>query len=237
MAGTQKREPSRRLQAFLGATVKLLMIVLAVIVVLQCGNWLDDFLHAPIGIKDNPPEAGALVQLANLALWPTAGLYLAARILRFFAREFTVPQILGGLGGFLAWIFTVVLLVGEFMHREFIPGTFFLFRKVGPGAFAALLLGFDGLMAVLHMKRDGDPEEDEFHRKFAAVCFTLSTLSGVYGVVEFYLAPNSPFLLGAILATAVLFFCGLKAAPKTAEAKAKAAAEKAAKAEAMQTRY
>jgi len=38
-------------------------------------NDLVNFLHAPIGVKDHPPEPMALVQFARLAFWPVLILY------------------------------------------------------------------------------------------------------------------------------------------------------------------
>jgi hypothetical protein len=39
-------------------------------VICVVANWVDDFLHAPLGIKDNPPEPGVIVQFAQIAFWP-----------------------------------------------------------------------------------------------------------------------------------------------------------------------
>ena len=52
---------------FLWGLSCLFLVLIALVLI---SNWLDDFLHAPIGIKDNPPAPGAIVQVAHLSFWP-----------------------------------------------------------------------------------------------------------------------------------------------------------------------
>lgn len=61
--------------------------LLAWIVLAIFANGLGDFLHAPIGIKDNPPEPGIVIQFARIACYPVVACFIALRVLMHFSGE------------------------------------------------------------------------------------------------------------------------------------------------------
>jgi hypothetical protein len=81
-----------------GLFVVLFYISLALLAIASASiilNGLDNFLHAPIGIKDNPPEPGIVVQLAQLAWIPLLLSVLLFGILRAMSLVFkSVPRLL-----------------------------------------------------------------------------------------------------------------------------------------------
>lgn len=66
-AGSKPNSKYQKWIDFLWGLSRISMFLIAFVFVL---NWLDIFLHAPIGIKDNPPEPGVLVTFAQMAFWP-----------------------------------------------------------------------------------------------------------------------------------------------------------------------
>lgn len=49
-------------------------------------NWLGDFLHAPIGIKDNPPDPGTLIQIEQLIFAPAMTCFVVLHFLRIILK-------------------------------------------------------------------------------------------------------------------------------------------------------
>lgn len=66
------------------------LLIFAVFVVVM--NSIGNFLHAPIGIKDNPPAPGLLAGLAQMAIVPLVISYLGSRVLVWFVEEHSLFQ-------------------------------------------------------------------------------------------------------------------------------------------------
>jgi hypothetical protein len=110
-------------------------------------NWLDDFLHAPIGIKDYPPEPGVLVQAAQLAWAPlllTVGLFA---FLRFASTMFsTVPLLLGTVIVICGSVSLVGGLLGE-AKKEYFHGQQYFTQTVTPFLYILFLMAWTGVGA------------------------------------------------------------------------------------------
>jgi hypothetical protein len=184
--------------------------LLAWILVAICANWLGDFLHAPLGIKDNPPEPGILVQYAQLAVYPVTACFIALRVLKYFSGVYSTKDFLLGCAGALICILVVVLLAGEVLHREFIAGTFYFWKTLAPSFMALLFLLFDGWVAgalVLHWK-----STNSVRTKLATVLFVLSTAFGIVALIGLCV-PSEKRLTGFAIIAIILFISGLTSTP------------------------
>ena len=68
-----------RLHGLFAALFYIFAVLLAIALLAIFANSLDDFLHAPIGIKDDPPEPGLIVQFAQSCMAAAAVEHIAAR--------------------------------------------------------------------------------------------------------------------------------------------------------------
>jgi hypothetical protein len=135
-----------------------LTLVLATFLVVL--NWLDDFLHAPIGIKDYPPEPGALVQIAQLAWIPLLFVVALTAFLRFASRAFsTVPLLLGAVIVTCGPVSLVGGLLGD-AKREYFHGQQYFAHSVTPFLYILFLMAWVGLGAnhcIKKWKNGGKP--------------------------------------------------------------------------------
>jgi hypothetical protein len=89
-------KPASGLYPFLAALYYLCLVLLVLAIFLDFCDELGNFLHAPIGFKDNPPESGAVVQIAQVAWIPLLVGVLLFGFLKLVSREFkTIPLLLG----------------------------------------------------------------------------------------------------------------------------------------------
>ena len=121
------------------------MFVLAMFLVVL--NWLDDFLHAPIGIKDYPPEPGALVQIAQLSWMPLLCAVALFAFLRFASKAFsTAPLLLGTVIIICGPVSLVGGLLGE-ANKEYFHGQHYFTQTVTPFLYILFLMAWVGLGA------------------------------------------------------------------------------------------
>jgi hypothetical protein len=97
-------EPNSGLHKPFTALFFITLFLIAIASLLSLMNGLDDFLHAPIGIKDHPPEPGALVQMADAAWLPLLGLLLLFGFLSLASRVFHPVSVM---------LATVILVTGS----------------------------------------------------------------------------------------------------------------------------
>lgn len=195
--------------------LQLSSFALGFVILVIIGNGLGDFLIAPIGIKENPPVPGGLVQFARAANGPVLFCFFVLYILKVFVpEECTSKQFFRGiaalvLGAALA-IFFVVLIVGEVQHREFIPGTYYFWNRILPFIFLTILLLMDLFFAhsvlrswkVMASKRE----------KFGAVLIGLSAFPAVLGFIGFVASKGS--LVVNVPLAILLFIVGVACIPK-----------------------
>ena len=109
-------------------------LALGFIVLLIVSNGISDFLRAPIGIKDNPPDPELLIQYARLALNPVALAFALLWALKTAAARYSTKLVLLGLASVGACAALVISLIGVIIHRELIPGSFYFWGRLGlPG--------------------------------------------------------------------------------------------------------
>src|ERR1700754_965991 len=90
---SEESQTTSTLQDWLDLFWILSCILLVLAVLVLGGNWLDEFLHAPIGIEDNPTQPGAILQVAHLAFWPTYilwGVLACQRFSEINAKTFSI---------------------------------------------------------------------------------------------------------------------------------------------------
>jgi hypothetical protein len=189
---------------------------LILIVIVVCINWLGDFLHAPLGIKDNPPEPGPLVQFAQVAIFPALICYFVLRVMKYFSGEYSSRDFLLGSAGVLLFISVVLLLVGPVLHRELIPGTFYFWRTLAAPLSGAAFLTFDGSLAYGLIRNWRSL--DNVRYKWSAALFVLSTLFGVVALIGFCVPSEKKFLICGAWAV-LLFILGVLLTPLTKESK------------------
>jgi hypothetical protein len=130
----------------------LFLLALATVFVIL--NWLDDFLHAPIGIKDYPPEPGFVVQLAGLAWIPLVLSVLLLGFLAIMSRLFkTVPLLLGTSLDASGTVSLVGGLLGEHKGQELFHGQANFSQAVTPILYVILLTGVRGKAVRLAVTR------------------------------------------------------------------------------------
>lgn len=185
-------------------------------------NWLGDFLHAPIGIKDNPPAPGIFVQLAQVAFYPVLAVCLALRVLKYLTNVYSTKAVLWGTGGFVLWALLAVLVAGILFHREFIPGTYYFWKTVGPLLSELFLLGFD--LFIAYALVTGWTSAYTGKQKFATILVTLSAISAVVGFVGLRIS-SAANLAGFAALAFLLFIGGVSTLPKSTEAKPVSALE------------
>ena len=206
--------------------VALLLVALPVVV-----NIIGDFLHAPIGIKDNPPEPTLVVQYAQLAFVPLAAAFIALSLLKSMSELFSGKQIAAAVACLSVLAVLVVMIVGVILHRDLIPGSLYLWNKfapflnyflnkIGPLLFALLLLLIDLVFAYGYLSDWS--RWKTFRERFGTVLIALSsfpaivtfmTLIGIFfdvKVLEF----NDPVSVRAPVIAFVLFFGGIACIPK-----------------------
>lgn len=130
-------QPRKKFVGFHLEALTLLALVTASVIL----NWLDDFLHAPIGIKDYPLEPGIVVQLARLAWIP---LFLSALLFGFLgimSRAFkTVPLLLGTAIVSFGGISLVGGILGEHKGTELFHGQAYFSQTVTPVLYILFLV-------------------------------------------------------------------------------------------------
>jgi hypothetical protein len=195
-------------------------------VLLDIGNGLDNFLHAPIGIKDNPPEPGPLVALAQALILPLGIGYIALRILRWISKEMGAAFVAGTIACVVLVSVTASALLGKSQwHYEFIPGSVYLFDKVST-AFGYLVLtgfvaadGFFGWNCILRLIKDKTLRT--FRWFMVTAGFVLSTILFAIGLcLHFFVAKDnvapSLALYGILIGIVGLMFSPKEAAKKGA---------------------
>jgi hypothetical protein len=103
-----------RLYAFLNVVYYLWSTLFGLAVALDIGTGIDNFLHAPIGIKDNPPDPGALVDLARDLIFPLAIGWLVLKLFRWFAKEMGAKFVAGA----VAWLIGVSFLASAMLSYD-----------------------------------------------------------------------------------------------------------------------
>jgi hypothetical protein len=139
-------KPASKLHGLFIGLSWLLFLLLASATALVVLNWLDDFLHAPIGIKDYPPEPGMIVQLANLAWLPLLVILLIFALLSFmssFAK--TIPLLLGTSLVSCGVLSLIGGILGELKSTELFAGEQFFVRDVTPALWCGVIVSFLGL--------------------------------------------------------------------------------------------
>jgi hypothetical protein len=104
-------------------------LVLLLLTLVVAGNAVSNFLHAPIGIKDNPPDPELLVQFARIAIYPVGILFIGLGLLIHMAETMSAKDILWIFVGVVAFALSTVpavFLIGVALHREIIPGSNYL---------------------------------------------------------------------------------------------------------------
>lgn len=110
-------------------------------------NGLDNFLHAPIGIKDNPPEPGFIVELAQLLWWPLILTTMLLGYFRVMTRLFKfVPLLLGTLIVFCGVVSLVGGILGEYKGQLFSGQTYFT-QTITPIMWATFITSWVGVGA------------------------------------------------------------------------------------------
>ena len=132
MSKSEQAESSSGLYRGITVLWRLSVLVLGWIVIVVSLNWLSDFLHAPLGIKDHPPEPGIVVQCADLAFWPVGISYVILRVLRTLTKLFSAQEVLLGCAGIGFSVLLTASLIGELLHREFVPGTHYVYSTIAP---------------------------------------------------------------------------------------------------------
>jgi hypothetical protein len=180
MADRWEDVPKSGLHALFVALFYIAASLLSFATVLVILNSLDDFLHAPIGIKDNPPEPGLLVQGAELAWFPlllVMGLFAA---LRFASRHFrTVPMLLGTVIVVCGSLSLVGGILGE-VTKQFFGGQEYFTKTVTPVLYVLFLMGWAGVGAdqcIGKWRRGGKPRHG-----LAGLILVLAIMSGVLGL-------------------------------------------------------
>ena len=168
--------------AFLYISICLFAIATALVVL----NWLDDFLHAPIGIKDYPPEPGLIVLFAKLAFIPLVLSVLLLGFLSLMSRFLnTIPLLLGTAILTFGSASLVGRMLGEYMGRELFHGQAYFTQTVTPILFVLFLMSCVGMGAnhcIVKWKSDRKPRYG-----IAGLCLLLSismALIGLLGVSQ-----------------------------------------------------
>lgn len=183
------------------------LVVLGWIVIAVLSNWLSDFLHAPIGIKDNPPEPGAMVQIAQALLLPVGVCFLVLWALRLLTREFTSKQIAIATGGFGLWCAAVWGLYAAFTHRP--EARYFQFAWTV--LVAGILLAVDAFAAYAFIR--GWEREDSLKENCAALLIILSVIPAAAAFVGICI-PRFDNLIGYAFPAGGMFTVGILMAEK-----------------------
>jgi hypothetical protein len=69
--------------AWIDASCGISWFLIVCSLVFIVGNWVWNFLHVPIGIKDNPPQPDFIVRYAQHAVWPLLIAWLVLRGVKF----------------------------------------------------------------------------------------------------------------------------------------------------------
>jgi hypothetical protein len=164
--------------AFFYISISLLAIATALVVL----NWLDDFLHAPIGIKDYPPEPGFIVLFAKLAFIP---LVLSLLFLGFLSLMSwildTVPLLLGTAIIIFGGVSLVGGILGEHRGAELFHGQAYFSQTVTPILYILFLMSCVGLGAnhcIVKWKIDQKPRYG-----IAGLCLLLSISMALIGLL------------------------------------------------------
>ena len=170
------------LVVFLYISISLLAIATALVVL----NWLDDFLHAPIGIKDYPPEPGFVILFAKLAFIPLMLSVLLLGSMSLMSRFLnTIPLLLGAAIFTFGGVSLVGRILGEHKGVELFHGQAYFLQIVTPILFVLCLMSCVGMGAnhcIVKWKSDRKPRYG-----IAGMCLLLSismALIGLLGVSE-----------------------------------------------------
>jgi len=192
-------EPGLTLQDCMAFGWGLSCLLICLMTAILGMNWLGNFLHAPIGIKDNPPEPNAVVQLTQFAFWPVFVLFGVMLLLKNLTIDISLREFFKGSIVFtlLAAPFAllIVLIGGLLLHREFIPGTYFFWNTLAPILFTGGLLLYDCLWAYVLVR--SLKITDTARKKFAAVFIGLSAVCGIVGFAGLWVSTT----VGASLLT------------------------------------
>jgi hypothetical protein len=161
---------------FLSIAISLLAIATALVVL----NWLDDFLHAPIGIKDYPPEPGFVILFAKLSFIPLVLSVLLLGFLSLMSRIFnTVPLLLGTAIITFGGVSLVGGILGEHKGEELFHGQAYFSQTVTPILYILFLMSCVGIGAnhcIVKWKSDRKPRYG-----IAGLCLLLSISMALIG--------------------------------------------------------
>lgn len=144
-----------RLYLALSVIYYLCTALLVLAIIMDVGNGLGNFLHAPIGIKDNPPDPGPFVDLARALIVPLILGYIGLRVLRWLAKEMGWVDVMATLVSL-----AVVAVLGSSIwamrgHPEYIPGSVYLIHaamKIWAFLFGTIVVLGDAFFAWEYFK-------------------------------------------------------------------------------------
>lgn len=154
--------------------------IFALAIFLLTLNWLDDFLHAPIGIKDNPPEPGILVQTASLVWIPLLLTVVLFGFLRFGSRVFSTVSLL--LGTIIVTCGSVSLVGGILSEtkKQYFEGQQYFTQTVTPVLYILFLMAWVGVGAnhcIMKWKKGG-----KVRHGIAGLFLLLAIICGLCGL-------------------------------------------------------
>lgn len=217
MEGDEESKPESESGMSLHDWITILRFVLILMIIVVSMNWLGDFLHAPIGIKDNPPEPSVFVRYVQVALWPAAVCFIVLSGVKLLTETYSYKQILFGFTTFVLGAVFVGMLAGEVLHREFIPGTHYLWNSyitVATFLFPVALVLADVIFAGILLF--GWKRSDSIRDKLGTVLVGLSTVPAVAAFIGLCIGKEH-LMLNAVWAI-LLFIIGMGCLEKAAAA-------------------
>ena len=207
-------KPQSRLYPWFNVLYYIALYLTVMAFIMVFGNGLDNFLHAPIGIKENPPPPSDLVALADALVVPIGISTFVLRFFRWLCREFPTSVVLTWFGGIIFFGIAGVAFIGKFwLHQEIVPGSFFLFDRVWPIIYRLCTVVFGLCMVafvclIAYGSVDGWKKRRTVRNGLVALGMSLSTLAGLIALVTWHFLPQvSERLLGpAVLVFIVCVF-------------------------------
>jgi hypothetical protein len=193
------------IRGFAGFTKFLLFIAVALAVM----NWLGDFLHAPLGIKDNPPEPGTLVQLAQFLFWPLCIGFIGFRVLQWCFETYTLVEIAVCGSIFAIWCLTALWVVQNRFHRELIPGSRAIVRIVLPFVLGLLALATNLFLSWAFVRQS---RGKGLRYKVGSLFMCISAMIAIFSFAELCKGIRPPYE-GYAAVSALLFFVGVGIVP------------------------
>ena len=184
--------PESRLHGLLVVLFYISLSLLALASALDILNGLDNFLHAPIGIKDNPPEPGIVVQLAQLTWIPLLLSVLLFGFLRMMSLIFkSVPLLLGTLIVTCGFTSLVGGILGEHKGKELFDGQTYFTQTVTPTLYVIFLMSWVGVGAYLFIEKW--KRDRRLRHLLVGSCFILGIVFGLVSLIGGGMFNESPF--------------------------------------------